>query len=150
APRSDRGGRRFESCRPDHFTRVPGSSNGRVRRPERRDAGSNPAPGSTRAFCPRSSTDQSGGGRSLRVRVRLAPWTPFGELAERQGIAVLTRRDRKVAQVRSLHSPPSHFDAPQLFARNTFQNPTFFQCFLSLQVHARSRQSGCALWVFCG
>jgi hypothetical protein len=30
----------------------------------------------------------------------------IGELAERQGIAVLTRRDRKVAQVRSLHSPP--------------------------------------------
>ena len=29
-----------------------------------------------------------------------------GELAERQGIAVLTRRDRKVGQVRLLHSPP--------------------------------------------
>jgi hypothetical protein len=30
-----------------------------------------------------------------------------GELAERQGIAVLTRRDRKVGQVRLLHSPPN-------------------------------------------
>jgi hypothetical protein len=33
----------------------------------------------------------------------------FGELAERQGIAVLTRRDRKVGQVRLLHSPPLCF-----------------------------------------
>jgi hypothetical protein len=31
----------------------------------------------------------------------------FGELAERQGIAVLTRRNRKVGQVRLLHSPPN-------------------------------------------
>src|SRR5262249_57224772 len=34
-----------------------------------------------------------------------------GELAERQGIAVLTRRDRKVAQVRFLHSPPPRLRA---------------------------------------
>ena len=71
-------------------------------------AGSNPAALTIFHSCPRSSTDQSGGVRSLRVRVQIAPWTPicFGELAEWQGIAVLTRRDRKVAQVRSLHSPP--------------------------------------------
>ena len=30
----------------------------------------------------------------------------FGELAERQGTAVLTRRDLRVGQVRLLHSPP--------------------------------------------
>src|SRR3978361_1786979 len=30
----------------------------------------------------------------------------YGELAERQGIAVLTRRDLRVGQVRLLHSPP--------------------------------------------
>ena len=39
-----------------------------------------------------------------------------GELAERQGIAVLTRRDRKVAQVRSLHSPPTLRPAQQASA----------------------------------
>jgi SEC-C motif-containing protein len=38
----------------------------------------------------------------------------FGELAERQGIAVLTRRDRKVGQVRLLHSPPLPSQAPNL------------------------------------
>jgi hypothetical protein len=32
--------------------------------------------------------------------------TKYGELAERQGIAVLTRRDLRVGQVRLLHSPP--------------------------------------------
>jgi hypothetical protein len=60
--------------------------------------------------------DQSGGVRSLRLRVRIAPWTPLtnaelstnGELAERQGTAVLTRRDLRVGQVRLLHSPPHH------------------------------------------
>jgi hypothetical protein len=35
-----------------------------------------------------------------------------GELAERQGIAVLTRRDRKVGQVRLLHSPPNLSSRP--------------------------------------
>ena len=32
--------------------------------------------------------------------------TTNGELAERQGTAVLTRRDLRVGQVRLLHSPP--------------------------------------------
>jgi hypothetical protein len=66
------------------------------------------APNSLRSLCPRSSMEQSGGVRSLRLRVRLAPWTPTltGGLAERQGTAVLTRRDLWVAQVRSLHPPP--------------------------------------------
>jgi hypothetical protein len=36
----------------------------------------------------------------------LAGITNYGELAERQGIAVLTRRDLRVGQVRLLHSPP--------------------------------------------
>ena len=36
-------------------------------------------------------------------------FTKSGELAERQGIAVLTRRDLRVGQVRLLHSPPTHF-----------------------------------------
>jgi hypothetical protein len=40
----------------------------------------------------------------------------YGELAERQGIAVLTRRDRKVAQVRSLHSPPTFAASPRKLA----------------------------------
>jgi hypothetical protein len=35
-----------------------------------------------------------------------SPITTYGELAERQGIAVLTRRDLRVGQVRLLHSPP--------------------------------------------
>src|SRR6202161_4373692 len=32
--------------------------------------------------------------------------TTYGALAERQGIALLTRRDLRVGQVRLLHSPP--------------------------------------------
>jgi hypothetical protein len=40
-----------------------------------------------------------------------------GELAERQGIAVLTRRDRKVGQVRLLHSPPFHAGIAQRQSR---------------------------------
>ena len=67
--------------------------------------------------CPRSSTDQSGGFRCPRLRVQIAPWTPsnaaatsgirarmtraFGELAERQGTAMLMRRDLRVGQVRT-------------------------------------------------
>ena len=63
---------------------------------------------------PRSSMDQSGGVRSLRLRVRIAPWTPLRQwhvdkrrVGQRQGTAVLTRRDLRVGQVRLLHSPPS-------------------------------------------
>jgi hypothetical protein len=37
--------------------------------------------------------------------------TTYGELAERQGTAMLTRRDFRVGQVRLLHSPPLFFAA---------------------------------------
>ncbi len=71
-----------------------------------------PMPTAPFGYRPRGSTDQSGSFRRSRLRVRIAPWTPprtrhrhkscdavpllsphFGELAERQGTAVLTRRD---------------------------------------------------------
>ena len=45
-------------------------------------------------------------GRGGRRIVTCHPDHPYGELAERQGIAVLTRRDLRVGQVRLLHSPP--------------------------------------------
>lgn len=41
-----------------------------------------------------------------RTRIRVVI-NNYGELAERQGIAVLTRRDLRVGQVRLLHSPPN-------------------------------------------
>src|SRR5258708_7875222 len=41
----------------------------------------------------------------VRPRIRVTI-DNYGELAERQGIAVLTRRDLRVGQVRLLHSPP--------------------------------------------
>src|ERR1700704_1896090 len=74
-------------------------------------------------ICPRSSMERSRGVRSLRFRVRLAPWTPvwiIGGLAERQGTAVLTRRDLRVAQVRSLHPPPSCSRADALAGRSMY------------------------------
>ena len=50
--------------------------------------------------------------RAVDPNTRLAPSrvcrnsTQVGELAERQGTAMLTRRDLRVGQVRLLHSPP--------------------------------------------
>src|SRR5262249_48707179 len=64
-----------------------------------------------RATCPRSSADESGrllnGGSGVRFTPR-APRnsTKDGWLAEREGNAVLTRRDLWVGQVRLLPHPP--------------------------------------------
>jgi hypothetical protein len=60
---------------------------------KRTHAGSNPAESSLACW------------RTERARMRVAI-NNYGELAERQGIAVLTRRDLRVGQVRLLHSPP--------------------------------------------
>jgi hypothetical protein len=99
APRLERGGRRFESCRPDQSR--PRSSSGPEQRP--------PMPQVARSSRAVDSTRLRGASRVLR-RARSSH---HGELAERQGIAVLTRRDRKVAQVRSLHSPPLFAASPR-------------------------------------
>src|SRR5205085_11917988 len=64
-------------------------------------------PGSNRAYRPRSSTERAEASEASGCAFDSRRGPHFGELAERQGIAVLTRRDRKVAQVRSLHSPPA-------------------------------------------
>src|SRR6266545_3199389 len=68
---------------------------------------------STRAFrlLRRSRLLRSCHRAALRGPVGSAGTTPrfddnYGELAERQGTAVLTRRDLRVGQVRLLHSPP--------------------------------------------
>ena len=69
---------------------------------KRTHAGSNPAESSGRIA---QRIEHPDPGREVEG---LSPSaiTKFGELAERQGIAVLTRRDLRVGQVRLLHSPP--------------------------------------------
>ena len=79
----------FESCRGlQHFNPMrPRSSNG----PERR----RPKPQAARS------------NRAVDSILTNAELSTNGELAERQGTAVLTRRDLRVGQVRLLHSPPT-------------------------------------------
>ena len=79
----------FESCRGlQHFNPMrPRSSNG----PERR----------------RPKLQAARSNRAVDSILTNAQLSATGELAERQGTAVLTRRDLRVGQVRLLHSPPA-------------------------------------------
>jgi hypothetical protein len=69
---------------------------------KRTHAGSNPAESSDRIAQRREHPDPDREVEGLNP----SAITKHGELAERQGIAVLTRRDLRVGQVRLLHSPP--------------------------------------------
>jgi hypothetical protein len=86
----------FESCRGlQHFNPMrPRSSNG----PERR----RPKPQAARS------------NRAVDSILTNAQLSTNGELAERQGTAVLTRRDLRVGQVRLLHSPPMYIELTDL------------------------------------
>jgi hypothetical protein len=110
----------------------PGSSNGRTQRSERCNAGSNPAPGSNHCCGDRNgyglACKASTCGFESRPQLHFALVAQLeerristpglrgfescrelhtcGELAERQGTAMLMRRDLRVGQVRLLHSPP--------------------------------------------
>lgn len=139
APGLEPGGRRFESYRPDQlrhrWIRRPAVfRSGPRRRPNMGDMSCTATTISTssrpfeasrkrrRGFhqgvpCPRSSADRAPGFYPGSARVQILPRAPVGELAERQGIAVLTRRDRKVGQVRLLHSPPDHAGIAQRQSR---------------------------------
>ena len=112
------------ACAPAASTAANGTITCAIRAPTTHAAGPRPR-------CRLGSGAIGGAADSDSAGCRFDPCLPnqsttAGELAERQGIAVLTRRDRKVRQVRLLHSPPSCF---ALRASQDF--------------HSRYREAGC-------